>query len=100
MRVTQDEKDQILANAEGNVSDWFRSFGLNPKSPHTKPRYREAKQDPKLVRQVALIGNNINQLARQVNTIKKEGGTLNLVAVQARLAEANELLSELIKQQP
>ncbi|MEZ9578989.1 MULTISPECIES: plasmid mobilization protein [unclassified Vibrio] len=97
IRVTADEKSIIQTNAKGNISDWFRTFALDPKSPHHKPAYKEFKQDPELVQQVALLGNNINQLTRQVNTIKKQGSRLDLVAVQARLAETNELLSQLIK---
>ncbi|EMP3076150.1 MULTISPECIES: plasmid mobilization relaxosome protein MobC [Vibrio] len=101
VRVTKDEKDQIFANANGNASRWLRDLGLNPNSLVNKPRYKELKQDPKLVKEVASIGNNINQIARQINTVKKTtGGALNLIAVQARLAETNELLSKLIKQEP
>lgn len=97
VRVTEDEKAIILGNAKGNVSDWFRGFGLNPKSPHTKPQYRELKQDPEVVRQLSFIGNNVNQIARQINVIKKSGGALNLVAAQAQLLQANALLEQIAK---
>lgn len=97
IRVTEEEKTVILTNAKGNVSDWFRAFGLNPKSPHHKPQYRELKQDPEVVRQLAFIGNNVNQFARQVNTIKKSGGLLNLVAIQAQLVQVNKLLERMAK---
>ncbi|HCE1526044.1 TPA: plasmid mobilization relaxosome protein MobC, partial [Vibrio parahaemolyticus] len=69
VRVTKDEKDQIFANANGNASRWLRDLGLNPNSLVNKPRYKELKQDPKLVKEVASIGNNINQIARQINTV-------------------------------
>jgi hypothetical protein len=100
VRVTKEEKEQIQTNANGNVSDWLRTFGLNPKFPHQKPKYRELKQDPALVAEIAKIGNNINQLARMVNSEAKKGSRLDLVSVQARLAESNDLLSKLIKQKP
>jgi hypothetical protein len=100
VRVTEDEKLLIQSNANGNVSDWFRTFGLDPKSPHHKAKYRELKQDPALVAEVAKIGNNINQLARLVNSAKKSGSMIDLISVQARLAESNDLMSKLIKQQP
>jgi hypothetical protein len=99
LRVSEDEKAIIQKHANGNVSDWLRAYGLNPKNPHHKPQYRELKQDPEVVRQLAFIGNNLNQLARQINTIKKSGGALNLVAVQAKLLQANELLEQIAKPQ-
>ena len=100
VRVTEDEKQKIEANANGNVSDWFRQFGLDPKSYHNRPRYKEFKQDPELVRQVALAGNNLNQIARYINSRKKQGVDLDLVLLQAKLVETNELLSQLIKLRP
>ncbi|MDE1210475.1 MobC family plasmid mobilization relaxosome protein [Vibrio aestuarianus] len=97
LRVTKEEKQQIFANANGNASVWLRTVALNPDSCHHKARYKELKQDPALVRQLALIGNNINQIARYINGAKKSGSLVDLVAVQAQLVQMNALLSTLIK---
>ncbi|EGQ9293150.1 plasmid mobilization relaxosome protein MobC [Vibrio vulnificus] len=97
LRVTQEEKQQIVANAHGNMSEWLRAVALNPDSCHHKARYKELKQDPALVRQVARIGNNVNQIARYINTVKKAGTLVDVVAVQAQLVQINSLLSNLIK---
>ena len=97
LRVTQEEKQQIVANARGNISVWLRTVALNPGSCQHKARYKELKQDPALVRQVALIGNNVNQIARYINTVKKAGTLVDVVTVQAQLVQMNSLLSSLIK---
>ncbi|WP_282174928.1 plasmid mobilization relaxosome protein MobC [Vibrio diabolicus] len=97
LRVTKEEKLQIFANANGNVSVWLRNMALDPNiSPH-RVFYKELKQDPALVRQVARIGNNINQIARYINTVNKAGCLVDIVAVQAQLVQMNTLLSSLIK---
>ena len=55
------------------------------------PRRRSrAPVDPALLRQLALIGNNLNQLARWAN--RDRGGT-DAVAVVARLIEIDRELS-------
>ncbi|ENE9929402.1 plasmid mobilization relaxosome protein MobC [Vibrio parahaemolyticus] len=103
LRVSKDEKLQIFANANanananGNVSVWLRTMALNPNSCHHKKRYKEIKQDPALVIEVARIGNNLNQVARYINTAKKAGLLIDLMAVQAQLVQTNALLSALIK---
>ncbi|MGM6300844.1 plasmid mobilization relaxosome protein MobC [Vibrio parahaemolyticus] len=99
LRVSKDEKLQIFANANanGNVSVWLRTMALNPNSCHHKKRYKEIKQDPALLREVARIGNNLNQVARYINTAKKAGLLIDLMAVQAQLVQMNALLSALIK---
>lgn len=99
LRVSEEEKSIMQKHANGNVSDWLRAYGLNPKNPHHKPQYRELKQDPEVVRQLAFIGNNVNQIARQINATKKSGGVLNLVSLQAQLLQANELLEQIAKPQ-
>jgi hypothetical protein len=97
IRVTEQEKNTIMANANGNASDWLRSFGLNPNDTQ-KPRITTIAQDPKLVAEIAKIGNNINQLARQANSLPKTGNKLDLVLFQATLEESNALLAAIVKQ--
>ncbi|ELI5430957.1 plasmid mobilization relaxosome protein MobC [Vibrio parahaemolyticus] len=100
LRVSKDEKLQIFANANGNVSVWLRTMALKPNSCHHKKQYKEIKQDPVLLREVARIGNNLNQIARYMNSAKKSGLLVDLVAVQAQLVQINTLLSALIKLAP
>ncbi|MCA3953431.1 MobC family plasmid mobilization relaxosome protein [Vibrio vulnificus] len=100
LRVTKEEKLQIFANANGNVSVWLRTIALAPDVNPRRTIYKELKQDPALVRQVARIGNNLNQIARYMNSAKKSGSLVDLVAVQAQLVQINTLLSALIKFAP
>ena len=52
-----------------------------------------AQADPELIRQIARIGSNLNQIARHANTQKQlDTQVLN------ELAQANALLDQLIKQ--
>ncbi|NVH52953.1 plasmid mobilization relaxosome protein MobC [Photobacterium damselae subsp. damselae] len=97
LRVTKEEKQQIAANSNGNVSVWLRTIALDPDINPRRTIYKELKQDPALVREVARIGNNLNQIARYINSAKKSGSLVDLVAVQAQLVNMNALLSALIK---
>lgn len=73
VRCTPEEraKWQARAEAEGvTVSDLLRRGGDMPPSGRPKPRpviRRTVEADPALIRQLAGIGNNLNQLARAVN---------------------------------
>ncbi|WP_050567212.1 MobC family plasmid mobilization relaxosome protein [Vibrio owensii] len=96
LRVTKDEKLQIFAHANGNVSDWLRTIALDPGTNPHRVIYKELKQDPALVREIARIGNNLNQVARYINSAKKSGSLVDVVAVQAQLVQMNTLLSRLI----
>ncbi|PMM19571.1 hypothetical protein BCT58_19800 [Vibrio lentus] len=100
LRVTKEEKLQIFTNANGNVSVWLRTIALDPDVNPRRTIYKELKQDPVLVRQVARIGNNLNQITRYMNSAKKSGSLVDLVAVQAQLVQMNALLSTLIKLAP
>ena len=97
LRVSIEEKLQIFVHANGNVSDWLRTIALDPDINPSRTIYKELKQDPALVREVARIGNNLNQVARYINSAKKTGLLIDLVAVQAQLVQMNTLLSALIK---
>ncbi len=100
LRVTKDEKLQIFAHANGNISDWLRTIALDPDINPLRTIYKEFRQDPALVREIARIGNNLNQVARYINSAKKSGSLVDLVAVQAQLVQMNALLSALIKLAP
>lgn len=82
-----------------SLSDWVRSkvdaaqvTGIA--SPAKAPKRRHyAPVDPELLRQVALIGNNLNQIARAVN--KSEAG-ITAVKILVSLSSIRQDLSLLI----
>lgn len=74
IRMTADEKVQILERAKGaDISTFLRELGLGhePKIPDQKPRVIVHSADPDLIRYVAKIGNNINQIAKNLNLTKE-----------------------------
>lgn len=95
VRVSADEKATIMANSDGNLSGWLRQFGLN----NIKQKSIQIKQDPLLINEVKFIGNNLNQIAKVINTIKKSDGDINLISVQSYLISIDEKLNKLIKTQ-
>lgn len=58
---------------------YLREVGLNQK---VSPKKDYAIVDPKLLHQLSGIGNNINQIARQVNSADlKSGDALSIIAL-------------------
>jgi len=59
------------------------------------PRHRPPPSvDPELIRQVAGIGNNLNQIARRLNSGEKLDALPYLVAIERELSELVELAKE------
>jgi Bacterial mobilisation protein (MobC) len=66
IRVSEDELSAMRERCDRPMlADWLRDFALGETKRRPVP-----KADPELLRQLAAIGNNLNQLARWVNTIK------------------------------
>lgn len=102
VRCTPEEraKWQARAEAEGvTVSDLLRRGGDMPPSGRPKPRpviRRTVEADPALIRQLAGIGNNLNQLARIVNQygIEPEDVTRILTYLAAMQADLEQLRAD------
>lgn len=74
IRLTQDEKNQILENANGlEISTFLRTLGLNQEAKAPEPKSKRVihSADPELVREVARIGININQITKHLNITEK-----------------------------
>lgn len=74
IRMSADEKALILERAQGaDISTFLRELGLghDPKAPEQKAKVIIHAADPELVREVAKIGNNINQIAKHLNITKE-----------------------------
>lgn len=71
IRVNEYEHELLRKNSNGQrLSPWLRSLGLGKVS---KNRKVAPPVDPLLIRQLAQIGNNLNQIARIANENKKSG---------------------------
>lgn len=74
IRLTEDEKNQILENANGlEISTFLRTLGLNQEAKAPEPKAKRVihSADPSLIREVARIGININQIAKHLNITER-----------------------------
>jgi len=82
IRVTESELAELHANkGRAELARWLREMGLDVDN--GKRQVVRHDLPPELVRVLAGIGGNLNQLARHVNTMAKAGtGDATLVAVE------------------
>ncbi len=77
MRVTHEEKESIVAKADAQgqtVTDFIRQRALDY-------RLRQTHLEKELIREIARIGSNLNQLARWANAYKSRAEALDVLAV-------------------
>lgn len=92
IRVTPDELEELQVRKEGaELATWVRELALG----QSKPRRTVASVSPDLLRSLASIGNNINQIARQCNT---NMSAVDYVAVLVELSEIKEQLTRVKKE--
>ena len=85
IRLTETEWNELQQRKTKSLAGWLRDLGLGAAP--------IAQADPELIRHVARIGSNLNQIARHANTQKQlDSQVLN------ELTQANALLAQLIKQ--
>jgi len=100
IKVTEQERTNWKAFAESQgytVADLFRLLIANaaaqPSKLHKKQRRKTRKADPELLRELAKIGNNLNQIAKWANTYKSEADAVQvvqaLIAIERALPEKN-----------
>ena len=90
IRLTDEELSKLKIRAgEMGTSTFLRQLGLGEpvKPPKAKARKIIHAADPELVRHVAWIGNNINQIARHLNA----GGQLDNDVLLALISIQSEL---------
>lgn len=88
MWVSQEEYAQLLARSTGRqLAAWMRQVCLDERPPRS---CRLPSLDPALLRQLAGLGNNLNQIARRINTGAWSGHD-RVQVVAALLAIENEL---------
>ena len=85
MKVTQSEKSewQILAKSYGvSLSELVRQK-LSLSKPVKKKRVKTV--DPKLLRAINAIGNNLNQISRRINEQQKFDAVVELASIEEKL---------------
>jgi hypothetical protein len=77
IRLFESELAELNEKKTGNeLARWMRETCLGKK---TKRRNPPVNVDPKLLRQLAAIGNNINQVARQCNNNLASSDALDVI---------------------
>ncbi len=93
VKVSELEKEEIKRKAEAlgfkSVSNYIRTTALN----HTIV----VKTDKEVVRQVRIMGNNINQIARQLNTYSEESIIYNSISEIKEFKEILQVILENIR---
>lgn len=94
VRVSAEELATLQMHCtRGELARWMRETCLNPgQSDLVEDLKGPSKVDPELLRQLASIGNNLNQIARRVNTA--EWGPVDRVAIIAALGAIERQLAE------
>ena len=93
VRVTEQEKRDLLDRCGGSeLAVWIRETCL-AQQPKRKPKYPDI--DPQLLRQLSGIGNNINQIARHLNSKDfKPVDTVRVISILQSMAENIAIITE------
>lgn len=95
IRLSTDEHQNLLDRSGGEaLAKWMREYCLGAElNKPKKSRRPPPKADPELIRHIAIIGNNLNQLARRVNSV----GIDNSVELLVQMASVEKALSVLLE---
>ena len=92
VRLTESEHQALLERMTGGeLATWVRNTCLEEK-PNKKRNYKVA--DPQLLAALGRIGGNLNQIARQVNTVESD---IEKIKAFAQLAMIREQLQEVLE---
>ena len=83
MKITPDEKllwQELAHNHKTTLSNLIRN-----KLNNTKLKRQPQKVDPNLIREINRIGNNLNQIARKINTDNKLDILMELTTIERLL---------------
>lgn len=93
IRMTDEEHERLLKLCTtASLASWMRETCLGEKQPK-RNQIREV--DPQLLRQLASIGNNLNQIARIMNQQSKANSAIDRIAVIAALTGVERELQRL-----
>lgn len=96
VRCTEEERSAWLHKAraqERTLSDFARHvLSAEP----MQRRARPPEVDPVLLAAVGRAGSNLNQIARAINTDRKVGRTIDLIAVHTLLMALDRQLGEIV----
>lgn len=93
IRLTDSEHKSLLEMAQDQqLATFIREYCLSADSEHfakiakkNREKINRLSVSPELLRQLAGIGNNVNQVARVLNQQKKSGETIELIKIALAL---------------
>jgi len=91
MKVTQEEKEEwqkLAASYNMSLAQFIRTQINNKPIKNKKVVYKKA--DPELIRAITAIGNNLNQIARKINTNEKIDVLIQLRNIEKRLEKLKQ----------
>lgn len=97
IRLTDAEHAQLLERSQkARLAEWMREYCLSAAA--KRPRISPPKVEPALLRQLAGIGNNLNQVARRLNELDvpsadQLAALVNLGGIERELAEIRKRYS-------
>ena len=95
IRATADEYESLLKRCDRpELASWMRDVCL---AQHELKRSKVPTVDPALLRQIAAIGNNVNQIARVVNTAKHD--PIAVINAIAQLSSIESTLNAILSTQ-
>lgn len=95
IRLTDQEHQILLDKKTGaELATWIRNTCLETKTPKKSPI---KTADPELLRQLAKIRGNLNQIVHIANTEQARGDIINLLRLTAELATIREQLDKLLE---
>ena len=92
IRLTEAEHQALLERMDGGeLATWMRNVCLDQK-PNKKRNFKVA--DPMLLSALARIGGNLNQIARQANTVESD---IEKIKAFAQLAVIRDQLQDVLE---
>lgn len=96
IRMFPEEKEELKKLAEPfPLAEWMRTVCLG--QPVKRRRKELPKIDPKLLRQLSGIGNNVNQIARQLNSLSQGFDKVYFMTQLLAVEEELKLIREAVE---
>lgn len=97
IRASVEEKAAIESRKPSGFSlaEWWRNLALGQDVKEKRKRRVPPQVDAELMRELARIGANMNQIARALNVANKKGNTVDLIELKALLCSMERELIDL-----
>ena len=97
IRASVDEKLAIESRKPVGfaLAEWWRQLALGQDVKEKRKRRSPPKVDPELLRQLARMGGNLNQIARALNVANRKGNVVDVIELKVLLCSMERELTAL-----